>query len=915
MQLSIPQIEMMSRLLDEALPLDEPGRRLWLEGLSAEYQELAPALRSALLAPAGSNALLTPVAHPLHGGEPGGAADALRPGERVGPYELIRPLGTGGMAQVWLARRADGAFRRDVALKLPTPAQGRHDLAQRFPQERDILASLEHPLIARFYDAGIDAQGLPYFAMEYVRGQPLTTWCDERRLDIDARLALLLQVLEAVQYAHEKRVVHRDIKPSNILVTESGQIRLLDFGIAKLLEMEAAGEAQLTNLFARALTPDYASPEQLRGDAVDARSDIYSLGVLLYELLSGVRPHSGRGLRALGAVAHGHNLIQPGKPSAQIDDTAAAARATTAERLRRRLRGDLDAIALKALSPDPGERYPSAMALAADLRSYTAGRPIEALPAAVTYRLRKAMRRNRVVIVYAGAAAVAIVAAIALAIVAARGHERSYALAAPKPAAAAPAPAPTPVSAAAPAFAGSDASAASVQVAAKSVAVLPFVDLSQHQDQQYFSDGLAEELINHLSHTADLKVIARTSSFQFKGQDEDVRLIAAKLGVAQLLEGSVRKSGDALRITTQLVRASDGVTLWSQTYDGSLTDIFRVQDDIAARVTRALDARLAAPARPVGDAADVAAYNLVLEGDYFAKRRSISDVEKALQLFQQAIALRPDYALPWASLAGAYLRLDEARESPSPYYNARIVAALNRAIQLDPDLMVSYYTRAGFEIAIKWDWAAAQADHERMRALDPGSYLLPIALGDTALVSGHPQEAVAQYQRAVQLSPLDAVALQALGNALCAAGRAQECLSYGLRLRQLHPELRDINSFVGHAYLMLGQLPEALRAMQREPKQDSRLAGLAAVYAAMGRHGDSDAALKSLEEHYAQDDDYEIAQLHAYRGETDAAFEWLQHCKRVHNFQLLFIKSDPFLHNIAGDPRFQNLLASLRLPQ
>ena len=905
MELSTAQILLMSRLLDEALPLDAEGRRLWLEGLSAQYQELAPALRSALLAPAGSSALLPPALPRLTGEVEDAVANKLRPGARVGPYELIRPLGTGGMAQVWLARRADGAFKRDVALKLPTPARDRHDLARRFPQERDILASLEHPLIARFYDAGIDAEGLPYFAMEYVPGQPLTGWCDAHRLDVGARLALFLQVLEAVQYAHEKLVVHRDLKPSNILVTESGQIRLLDFGIAKLMELEAPRDAQLTNIFGRALTPDYASPEQLCGDPVDARSDIYSLGVVLYELLSGVRPHPLRGSGSPAAPAHGHARVQLEKPSTQVDQAAAVTRAATPDRLSRQLRGDLDAIALRALARDPDGRYASAKAMAEDLRRHRAGRPIEALPAAVTYRLRKAVRRNRVVIAAGVAAGMAIVAAVAVAVVATAGHGRIRAVPA------SPLATVTPTAAPAPAY----VPPASVQVPGKSVAVLPFVDLSQRQDQQYFSDGLAEELINHLSHTPDLKVIARTSSFQFKGHDEDVRLIAAKLGVAQLLEGSVRKSGDALRVTTQLVRASDGVTLWSQTYDGNITEIFKVQDDIAARVSRALDAKLAAAERPAGNEADVQAYNLVLEGDYFQRRRSRSNIEKAVQLYRQAIALRPDYALAWASLAGAYLRLDEAGESPSPDYNARIVAALNRAIRLDPDLVLSYYTRAGFEIAIQWDWAAAQADHERMRALDPGSSLLPVALGDTAMVSGHPVEAVQHYQRAVELNPLDPVALKALGDALCDAGRLQSCLSYRLELQQLHPELRGINASVGEAYLLLGQLAEALRVTQREPEQDSRLAGLAKVYASMGRRGDSDVALKSLEDHYGRDDDYEIAQLHAWRGETDAAFGWLQHCRRAHNFQILFMKSDPFLHSIAGDPRFQTLLASLRLPQ
>src|SRR6266404_6447043 len=368
MGLSVPQMALMSRLLDEALPLDAAARRVWLERLSSEYLDLAQCLREALL-PGDSQAAdfkslstLPKFASADDGGAV--AASGLQPGARVGPYELFRPVGAGGMAEVWLARRADGAFKREVALKLPKLTHLRADLEQRFARERDILASLEHPNIARLYDAGVTADGLPYLAMEYVPGQPLITWCDARRLGLRERIKLFQQVLDAVQYAHAHRVIHRDLKPSNILVTPAGQVRLLDFGVAKLLTRQDEQHVQLTQLYGRALTPEYASPELLRGEPLDTVSDIYSLGVVLYELLTGSRPRQIEASVSAVELEQAMGTAPIERPSTQLAMEAGPARATTQHKLARRLRGDLDAIVLRALSKEPQKRYASASALA-----------------------------------------------------------------------------------------------------------------------------------------------------------------------------------------------------------------------------------------------------------------------------------------------------------------------------------------------------------------------------------------------------------------------------------------------------------------------------------------------------------------------------------------------------------------------
>jgi eukaryotic-like serine/threonine-protein kinase len=337
MSLTNRELARLGELLDEALALTPAQRGRWLDSLSSKDQPLVRALRDALLAEEAGD--FGPLHRPPRiGTEPEEPEAAGRhAGERLGAYELLRPLGSGGMADVWLACRTDGAFERQVALKIPR-LQGRPvEMTARFALERNILATLEHPGIARLYDAGVDASGVPYIAMEYVQGQPLVAWCDTLGLDRTARIRVFLQVLDVVAYAHGRQVVHRDLKPTNILVTGQGEVRLLDFGIARLLQ-PPTGAALLTRAYGLALTPEYASPELLRGESIDPRSDIYSLGVLLHELLTGARP------------------AQPARPVA--GDTTP-------------LHGALREVVAKALQPDPGDRYPDAASFAAALRPFT----------------------------------------------------------------------------------------------------------------------------------------------------------------------------------------------------------------------------------------------------------------------------------------------------------------------------------------------------------------------------------------------------------------------------------------------------------------------------------------------------------------------------------------------------------------
>lgn len=377
----------ISRRLDEALSLPASERDTWLDALH-EPDALKSALRRLLADAAGKETgdflealpRLTPDAAGL---SQESGDDAASPGLVIGAYRLIRPLGAGGMGMVWLAERIDGGLKRQAAVKLPrtTWALG---LAERMARERDILASLDHPNIARLYDAGVDGQGRPYLALEYVEGEAIDLYCQRHALSVRGRLHLLLQVASAVAHAHARLVVHRDLKPANILVTEQGDVRLLDFGIAKLMEGELTQETLLTQQGGHAMTPDYASPEQIRGESLGTASDVYSLGVVAYRLLAGTSPYTLK-RQSAAALEEAIASIEAPRASLACSDKAVA----------KELRGDIDAVLNKALKKNPADRYATVDALIADIEAHLGNRPVQAQPDRFGYRASKFLRRNR----------------------------------------------------------------------------------------------------------------------------------------------------------------------------------------------------------------------------------------------------------------------------------------------------------------------------------------------------------------------------------------------------------------------------------------------------------------------------------------------------------------------------------------
>ncbi len=900
MGLSVPQMALMSRLLDEALPLDAAARRVWLERLSSEYLDLAQCLREALL-PGDSQAanFRSLSTLPKFASADDGravAASGLQPGARVGPYELFRPLGAGGMAEVWLARRADGAFKREVALKLPKLTHLRADLEQRFARERDILASLEHPHIARLYDAGISPEGLPYLSMEYVQGLPLTSWCDARRPGISTRLELFLQVLDAVQYAHEKHVIHRDLKPSNILVTESGQVQLLDFGVAKLLDADEAQLTQLTNVYGRALTPEYASPELLRGDPIDARSDIYSLGVLLYEMLTGVRPYRLRSAASIGMLELAVATIDIKKPSAQREHEGIAAHGTTPEKWTRQLRGDLDAIALKALAKEPAERYPSAATFAQDLRRYLDGKPIEALPSRFTDRLRKFMRRNKTVVGVTATAVAAILATIGYTL-----HRETV----------------TQAKIAAKAVTVLAPTQASARATVHSVAVLPFVDMSEKKDQEYFSDGLSEELIDLLGKTPGLRVIARTSSFYFKGRAEKLEAIAAELRVANVLEGSVRKSGNKLRVTAQLIRADTSEHLWSETFDRELTDIFKVQDEIAGAVVTALKVHLLPAVQDELRTENIEAYNQYLRGRENYNHGDTDGYRSAVTAFSAATVLDPRYAAAYADLALAEYWLADASSDKAGYQPGcnRAVAAAEKAVALAPGLAAGYSARGIVRAPCRLDFAGAQADLDKAVTLSPGDATVLHRSAVQLAILGNLPAAIAREEKAFGLDPLSAEIAMRVAFFLTANQQLAQARPFYEKALAIAPNSARARSNLGELDLLENRPEQALAAFRQPELENFSLAGQAKAEYSLGH---VEIARRVLEQMIARDDAYDneacqIARVYAWQGQQDQAFEWAERAYAERDSCLAWIKIDPFFRSLRGDARYKSLLRKMTL--
>ena len=451
-------------------------------------------------------------------------------------------------------------------------------------------------------------------------------------------------------------------------------------------------------------------------------------------------------------------------------------------------------------------------------------------------------------------------------------------------------------------------------VTQKSVAVLPFTDMSEKRDQEYFSDGLSEELIDVLTKIPNLRVPARTSSFSFKGKSATIGEIAHALGVTHVLEGSVRKAGDHMRITAQLVRADNGFHLWSQTYDREVRDVFAVQDDIAHAVAQQLKTALLMPAEAEKQTNSVEAHTLYLKARYVAGRDTSADLEQAVALYEQALQLDPNYAQAWAWLAYAHIRqIAQGGISDSATAHERAVAAAKRAIELDPNLPEGYSTLATANMQFERNWAAASQALDKAVAIDPHDAQVELIKGHLSAAIGTPSDAIGHFRRAVDADPLNMLPRKYLGRALYYQGQAAEAVAELRRAIELSPQFPGLHYELGRALLQLNEPDAASAAFEAEPDADWRRNGLALGYFGAHRLKEAQTVLAAAAAH-PSGGEFQVAETFAFFGQPDRAFEWLDRARAVHDPGIIWTRNDPLLASIAADARFAAFLKSVDMP-
>ena len=831
---------------------------------------------------------------------------SLTTGTRLGRYEIRSQLGEGGMGEVYLAE--DTQLDRKVALKiLPAEVATNQERMARFVREAKAAAALNHPNIAHIYEIGeVDRQH--FIAMEFVDGTTLRDKIHREQTELRKLLRYLQQVAEGLAKAHAAGIVHRDLKPDNIMVTRDGHAKILDFGLAKLIEQHPASKsAEGSSEVATAVMPQhstpgtvmgtvgYMSPEQAQAKTVDQRSDIFSFGCILYEAATGRKPFAGDSI-----IDTLHKIIY--EPAPAITDFNPSASP------------DLQRVIRKCLAKEPEKRYQTIRDSANDLEELIEEMKgvsdIERSVAPSVSATTSAIRTTDDVLAAESTVSVsqqppssaeyivsgikqhklgAVITLLVL-IVGAVGL-------------------------------GLYLHARTTEVAIESIAVLPFENQNHDSNTDYLADGVTESIISSLSQLSQLRVMARSTVFRYKGKDVDPQKVGYDLGVRAVLTGRLIQQGDNLTIRTELVNVSDGTELWGEQYNRKMSDLVTVQQEIARDISERLRLRLTGEQRQQlnkGSTSNTEAYQLYLKGRYHLNRQTEDGYKRSIDYFQQAIAMDPNYAQAYAGIADAYIVATDWY-LPNREAMPKAKAAATRALEIDDTLAEGHVSLGTVRVFYDWNWSETDKEYRRAIKLNPNyadahqwySFYLGV-------VRGQYSEAIAEAKQALQLDPLSLNANQVLADALFTARQYDQAIEQCRKTIELDQNFWWAHESLGALYERRGQFQEAIAELQKARQLDNNpliLAKLGRAYALSGKRAEAQKLIDELKELSKQRyvSSAIVAEIYAALGERDQTFEWLEKGYEERSIGMLFLKTDPLWDGFRSDPRFANLVRRVGL--
>ena len=740
-------------------------------------------------------------------------------GAQIGPYEILSLLGAGGMGEVYKAR--DSRLHRIIALKtLLAEKVADADRKRRFQLEAQAASRLNHPNIVTIYDI-FEEQGVCFIAMEYVAGTTLDL-ASNGGLPLKDTMKYAAEIADALVAAHSAGVIHRDLKPTNIIITENGRVKLLDFGLAKLIEPAvpaARAETATVSTISRAVmgTAAYMSPEQAEGREIDARSDIFSFGLVLYEMLCGQRAFRGDSwISTLAAILH---------------DEPRPLRDINAD-----IPPSIERCVARCLRKDSALRFQTMLEAKETLTE-----------------------------VHSTAAISSVI-----------GQEE-----------------------------------------VQSIAVLPFVNLSADKENEYFGDGLADEIINAVTKVPELRVIARTSAFAFRDKEQDLRTIGHRLRVGTILQGSVRRAGNRIRVTAQLIRVADESHLWSERYDREMTDIFAIQDDISQAIADALKLTFVGPQRRTRN---IEAYQSYLKGLYFYQRYNRESLVKARSSFEQALAVDPDYAPAHAGLAVFYYGLGALGIKAMTEAAPLAKSAAQRSLAIDPALAEAHSVLGLVAGSVEYDWKSAECHFQAAMAVEP---VPPLVRVRYALYFLTPQrrfeEAIAQYQRALETDPLSMMVHFGLAFAHYCERRYDEAIEHAARAVDLYPDYWLVHFGMGLALSQNGLRQQSIASFEAtlrlSPFFTLATGFLAAAHVRCGNFSCAEKLMEGVIERRSKQyvSPAGFAIYHAALGHADGMFEFLQTALNERDPYLTRMDAEPYFDPFRSDPRYREILNRMNL--